>query len=244
MPGAAQLAGGANDERYGKTVERRGFIKAGAAGAMLSLMPPLARAATARRDHDFYFTRLAYGSGDWEAAPGMAAHVLRTLAAASTLRVDPLERVVALDDARMLAAPFCFLGGSKLVQFSAIERRHLERYVRGGGFLFVDGCGPGAGGLFARSFEAELARLFGARALQRLAPSHPLYSSFYRFDGAPPTGREPAGDGAAPRHLSALLAGDRVRVLYSNKNYPCEWEGGAADSLRFAVNIIHYALGA
>lgn len=220
-------------------MERRGFIRAGAAGLGASLFPAAVRA----RSHDFYLTRLAYGSGDWEAAPGMAAHVLGALAAASTLRVDPVERVAALDDTRMLAAPFCFLGGSRLVQFSAVERRHFARYVGGGGFVFVDGCSHPGAGLFGHSFETEMARSFGAQALQRLPHGHPLYSSFYRFAGAPPTGRELAG-AAPPRHLRGLAIDGRLRVLYSTKDYPCEWEGGAADSLRFAVNIIHYALGA
>lgn len=206
-------------------MERRGFIKAGVAG---TLLPPATHAAR-RRSHDFYFTRLAYESGDWEAAPELAGHVLRALAAASLLRVDPVERVVALDDARMLAAPFCYLGGSKLVQFNAAERRHLERYLRGGGFLLVHGCGP-AIGLFTASFDAEMTRMFGAQALRRLPAAHPLYASFHRLDPAP--------------HLRALSLRERVQVLCANQDDACGWDDGTADSLRLAVNIIHYALGA
>jgi hypothetical protein len=203
-------------------VERRGFIQA-AAGALLLAAGP-ARART----WDFYLTRLAYESGDWEYAPGMAAGVLGALHASGSLRADPRERVVALDDTRMLAAPFCFLGGRKLVQFNAAERRHLERYVHGGGFLLADGSGA----LFARSCEAELARLSGGRALRPLAPAHPLFSSFYRLEGE-------------GRHgLRALEVNGRIRVLYSTSGYARDWEQGAGDSLRLAVNIIHYALGA
>lgn len=199
-------------------MERRGFILSGAGALML------ARPASAQA-HDFYLTRLAYESGDWERAPGMAAQVLAALHASGSVRVDPRERVAALADARMLAAPFCFLAGAKLVQFTAAERSHVERYVRGGGFLLADGSGA----LFARSFEAEMARLFGARALQPLAPAHPLFSSFYRLDAHP---------------LRALVQDGRIRVLYSNAGYAREWERGAQDSLRLAVNIIHHALGA
>ena len=206
----------------GERVERRGFMKLGAGAMLLPAVPARAR------PFDFDLTRLAYESGDWDTAPGMAAAVLRALHASGSLKVDPAERVLALEDARMLGAPFCFLGGRKLAQFNAAERRHLERYVRGGGFLLADGSGP----LFARSFRDEMARLFGAQALQALGHAHPLYStlcsSFYRLD--PPHG------------FSAVSFSGRIRVLYSNSGYARAWEAG--DSLRLAVNIIHYALGA
>lgn len=193
------------------------------AGAML-----LPAARLDARPFDFYLTRLAYESGDWDTAPGMAASVLRALDASGSVRVDPAERVLALSDARILGAPFCFLGGRRLVQFSAAERRHLARYVRGGGFVLADGSGP----LFARSFGEEMAHLFGAQALRPVAPAHPLYSSFYRLDA--PHGRA----------LHAASFGGRIRVLYSDSGYARAWEAGAPDSLRLAVNIIHYALGA
>jgi hypothetical protein len=44
--------------------------------------------------------------------------------------VDPAERVIALSDPKMLQAPFCYLAGHKLVQFTPAERRNFERYVR------------------------------------------------------------------------------------------------------------------
>lgn len=197
-------------------------MKLGAGALLLPAVP------TRARPFDFYLTRLAYESGDWDTAPGMAAAVLRALHASGSLRVDPAERVVALGDARMLGAPFCFLGGRRLVQFSATERRHLERHVRGGGFLLADGSGP----LFARSFGDEMAHLFGAQALRPVAHAHDLYSSFYRLDA--PHGRA----------LHAISVNGRIRVLYSNSGLARAWEAGAHDSLKLAVNIIHYALGA
>ncbi len=52
-------------------------------------------------------------------------------------------------------------------------------------------------------------------------------------------------------YLKAIEIGGRVRVLYSNKDYGCEWDYDfrnkrflAVDNTRFAVNIIQYALGA
>lgn len=203
--------------------------------------------------YDFYFTRLTYESGDWDVDVRMPSNVLNSLVEYTTLRVDPVERIVALSDPKMLEAPFCYFAGHKLVQFSAAERKNLERYVKGGGFLFVDDCNHDIDGLFAKSFEAELARIFGPRALHKIPNSHPVYSSFFHFDGPPNTSVELNGwgDDLVHDYLKAIEVGGRVRLLYSNKDYGCEWDYDfrnkrwlVVDNTRFAVNIIQYALGA
>ena len=145
--------------------------------------------------YDFYFTRLMYDSGDWDVDIRMPSNVLNSLVEYTTLRVDPVERVVALSDPKMLEAPFCYLAGHKLVQFTPAERKNFERYVRGGGFVFVDDCNHDVDGLFAKSFEAELARMFGPKALHKIPNNHRIYSSFFEFDGPPNTGVELNGWG-------------------------------------------------
>ena len=202
-------------------------------------------AAHAQAPADFYFTRLKYESGDWDAGAGAAPTVLQALTRYTNLRVDPRERVVALADARMLEAPFCYLTGRKLAQFSGAERTHFERYVRGGGFVLADDAGIDSG-LFASSFEAELARMFGPKALRKLAPGHPLYSSFFQFDAAPSGAiAAPGFDDPAPGLLRAIDSGARVRVLLVSRYFgDAQRTPSAADISRFAVNIIEYALGA
>jgi hypothetical protein len=207
----------------------------------------------AKRSYDFYFTRLMYDSGDWDVDIRMPSNVLNSLVEYTTLKVDPAERVVALSDPKMLEAPFCYLAGHKLVQFTPAERKNFERYVRGGGFVFVDDCNHDIDGLFAKSFEAELARMFGPKALHKIPNNHPVYSSFFQFDGPPNTGNELNGwgDDLVQDYLKAIEFDGRVRVLYSNKDYGCEWDYDfrnkrwlVIDNTRFAVNIIQYALGA
>jgi len=204
-------------------------------------------------NYDFYFTRLSYESGDWDVDIRMPSNVLNSLVEYTTLRVDPAERIVALSDPKMLQAPFCYFAGHKLVQFTAQERRNLEKYVRGGGFVFVDDCNHDIDGLFAKSFEAEMTKIFGASALKKIPNTHPLYSCFFKFDGPPTTGGELNGwgDDLVHEYLKAIEFGGRIRLLYSNKDYGCEWDYDfrnkrflAVDNTRFAVNIIQYALGA
>ena len=203
--------------------------------------------------YDFYFTRLLYESGDWDVDVRMPSNVLNSLVEYTTLKVDPAERMVQLSDPKVLASPFCYLAGHKLVQFTPLERKNFERYVRGGGFVFVDDCNHDIDGLFAKSFEAEIAKIFGASALRKIPNNHPVYSSFFKFDGPPNTSVELNGwgDDLVHEYLKAIEIGGRVRVLYSNKDYGCEWDYDfrnkrflAVDNTRFAVNIIQYALGA
>lgn len=203
--------------------------------------------------YDFYFTRLIYESGDWDVDIRMPSNVLNSLVEYTTLKVDPAERMVALSDPKMLEAPFCYLAGHKLVQFTPSECKNFERYVKGGGFVFVDDCNHDIDGLFAKSFEAEMAKIFGPSALKKIPNNHPIYSSFFKFDGPPNTSVELNGwgDDLVHEYLKAIEVGGRVRVLYSNKDYGCEWDYDfrnkrflAVDNTRFAVNIIQYALGA
>jgi hypothetical protein len=202
---------------------------------------------------DFYFTRLMYESGDWDVDQRMPSNVLNSLVEYTTLRVDTAERLINLSDPKMLEAPFCYLAGHKLVQFTPTERKNFERYVRGGGFVFVDDCNHDVDGLFAKSFEAEMAKIFGAYSLRKIPNSHRIYSSFFHFDGPPNTAVELNGwgDDLVHEYLRAIEINGRVAVLYSNKDYGCEWDYDfrnkrwlAVDNTRFAVNIIQYALGA
>lgn len=236
------------------------LVLAGAAGLALA---PRVRAQAVSANHqspvtnpgsyDFWFTRLMYESGDWDVDARMPANLLDALIQYTTLRVDPKEHVLPLADPRMLAAPFCYLAGHKLVEFNPDERRNFERYVRNGGFVLVDDCNHDIDGLFAKSFEREMAAIFGADALEKLPKNHPLFDSFFRFDGPPNTAFELNGwgDDLVHEYLKGIAIDGRLGVLYSNKDYGCEWDYDwrnkrflGEDNTKFAVNIVIYALTA
>ena len=226
------------------------LLTGGAAGALLGALP---RVAGAQPVYDFWFTRLRYDSGDWDVDRRMPSNILTSLVDYTNLRVDPEERVVGLADPAMLTAPFCYLSGHTLVEFNQAEAANFERYVRNGGFVFVDDCNHDIDGLFARSFERQMARMFGDDALETLPNDHPVYSSFFTFDGPPATSFELNGwgDDLVHDYLKGIVIDGRVAVLYSNKDYGCEWDYDwrnkrflAEDNTRFAVNIIIYALTA
>lgn len=232
---------------------RAGFLRLLAGAGVGAALPGAAARAEPERMYDFWFTRLRYDSGDWDVDQRTPANLLTALVDYTNLRVDPQERVVRLDDPAMLAAPFCYLAGHKLVEFSAAEAANFKRYVQNGGFIFVDDCNHDVDGLFARSFERQMATLFGPKALRPLPKSHRVYNSFFRFDGPPATSMELNGwgDDLVHEYLKGVEFGGRLGVLYSNKDYGCEWDYDwrnkrflAEDNTKFAVNIIMYALTA
>jgi hypothetical protein len=221
---------------------------ASVAGAMLAR-----GAVAAASSYDFWFTRLRYESGDWDVDQRAPSNIITALIDYTNLRVDPKEHVVALADPKMLTAPFCYLAGHKLVEFTAAERANFERYVRNGGFVLVDDCNHDIDGLFAKSFERQMASIFGTRALDKLPPGHPVYKRFFKFDGPPPTALELNGwgDDLVHDYLKGINIDGRLGILYSNKDYGCEWDYDwrnkrfqADDNTRFAVNVVLYALTA
>ncbi|NIK73424.1 hypothetical protein FHS56_000910 [Thermonema lapsum] len=200
----------------------------------------------------FTFARIRYRSGDWYTDERMPANLLHSLITYTTLPVEPEEKVVSLESDEIFYYPFCYMSGHRLVEFTDKERRNFEQYVRNGGFVFVDDCNHDIDGLFAKSFERQMASIFGREALQKLPNNHPLYRCFFDFpEGPPPTSYELNGwgDDLVHDYLKAIKIDGRIGVLYSNKDYGCEWDYDyrnkrflVEDNTRFGVNIILYAL--
>jgi hypothetical protein len=202
---------------------------------------------------DFVFTRLQYESGDWDIVDQrMPSNLLDSLVAYTTLAVAPREAVVPLASEEIMSAGFCYLSGHKLVQFTDRERQNFEAYVRRGGFVFVDDCNHDIDGLFAKSFEAEMLKIFGADALRKIPNDHPIYQAFFPFEKGPPTTSFELngwGDDLVHDYLKAIEINGRIGVLYSNKDYGCEWDYDfrnkrflAEDNTKFGVNIVMYAM--
>lgn len=236
-------------------MNRKQFLQTVAAAGAAMLAPGAAARASLlhKRRSDFTFTRLQYASGNWDVDQRMPANLLNSLIEYTTVSVNTQERVVPLGSTAVYDAPFTYLAGHRLVQFTPKERDVFVRYVTNGGFLFVDDCNHDLDGLFAKSFEAQMAELFGTRALQKLPQDHALYRSFFTFDGPPTTSLELNGwgDDIVHDYLKAFLVDGRIAVLYSNKDYGCEWDYDfrnkrflAEDNTKFGVNIVVHAMTA
>jgi hypothetical protein len=204
---------------------------------------------------DFVFTRLQYESGDWNIVDlRMPSNLLDSLVAYTTLAIAPQEVAVPLSSREVMDAGFCYLSGHKLVQFTDRERENFEAYVTRGGFVLVDDCNHDIDGLFAKSFEAQMAAIFGPEALKKIPNDHPLYRSFFVFDRGPPTTSFELngwGDDLVHDYLKGIEINGRLAVVYSNKDYGCEWDYDfrnkrflAEDNTKFGVNLAVYAMTA
>ena len=109
-------------------------------------------------------------------------------------------------------------------------------------------------GLFAKSFEAQMEQIFGADALRKIPNDHAIYDAFFPFEKGPPTTSFELngwGDDLVHDYLKAIEIDGRIGVLYSNKDYGCEWDYDfrnkrflAEDNTKFGVNIVMYAMTA
>jgi len=195
---------------------------------------------------------LQYESGDWDTDQRMPSNVLNSIVEYTTIDVDAVENIVPLGSDELFENPFCYLSGHKLVQFTKKEKENFEKYVNNGGFVFVDDCNHDIDGLFAKSFERQMEDIFGSKALKKIPNNHLLYRSFFEFEKGPPTTSQELngwGDDIVHDYLKAIELNNRIGVLYSNKDYGCEWDYDfrnkrwyKIDNTRFAVNIIMYAL--
>ena len=201
---------------------------------------------------EFFFTRLQYNSGDWNTDQRMPSNLMNSLVEYTTIPVDTQEKVVPLSSNELFKCPFCYLSGHKLVEFNAEERKNFEKYVRNGGFVFADDCNHDIDGLFAKSFERQMGDIFGQDALKKLPNDHALYHCFFEFEEGPPNTSIELngwGDDLVHDYLKAIEINGRIAVLYSNKDYGCEWDYEfhnkrwlVEDNTKFGVNIVVYAL--
>jgi hypothetical protein len=228
------------------------FARAGSLGLGAAVWPSIATGAPRRRS-EFVFARLRYESGDWDYNPKVCANILDTVVQYTTIPVHQQEVVITADSNELLAFPFLFMTGHKLVRFSEKERAGLVRYVQHGGFLFSDDCNHDINGLYATSFEAEMRRAFpGPGTLGKIPNSHALYRAFFRYpDGPPQTSHELNGwgDDMVHEYLRGVEHAGRLGVVYSNKDYGCEWDYDwrnkrfrTRDNTQFAVNLVVYAM--
>jgi hypothetical protein len=232
-------------------------LSGGASGLLLGSTPAAARTLDRQpsrpRPSEFVFARLRYHSGDWDYNPKVAANVLNSLVEYTTIPVFGDEVVIGADSEELQAFPFLFMTGHMLVRFTKAERDALAEYVESGGLLFSDDCNHDVDGLYARSFEHEMRTVFGGPgAMPRIPNAHPLYRAFFQFpDGPPQTAHELNGwgDDLVHEYLRAVELRGRIGVLYSNKDYGCEWDYDwrnkrflRDDNTKFAVNIVVYAM--
>ncbi len=199
---------------------------------------------------DYTFATAQYDSGDWDSAPMVPANIIDSVARYTGVDVAPVGTIVPLGSRDLFKYPLVYLTGHLPVRFSDVERTTLREYCGRGGMLFIDDHNHDVDGQFHRTTWEEIARAVGP--LKDLPNDHALYRAFFQFPDGPPTTSHELngwGDNLVHKHLQAVLAGDRIAVLYSSKDYSSEWNYHpdnkrflSVDNTKFGVNLVVYAL--
>ena len=120
----------------------------------------------------------------------------------------------------LLQAPVLILSGSEPLQLSEQAEKQLREYIDQGGCLIFeaeagDGCGDAEG--FQKSISDLCARWFGNLPLERLPPTHPLWTARHRVNPS---------EIASDFWVYGIQACCRTAVFYFPKTISCRWGYG------------------
>ena len=199
---------------------------------------------------EFVFATAQYDSGDWDSAPLVPANVIDTIARYTSIDVAPSGVIVPIASPSLFRYPLIYLTGHLPVRFGPAERANLAKYAARGGLLFVDDHNHDIDGVFHKTANEELSRVYGP--IKAIPNTHPLYKTFFVFEDGPPTTTHELngwGDNLVHKTLSGVERDGRLALLYSSKDYSSEWNYHpenkrfqSVDNTRFAANIVVYAL--
>ena len=213
-----------------------------------------------RKVKGFVYLGTAWAT-DLEPAFDSAAKAIPNLVDALNDQTGITARVDAhlfIDSQELFRTPFVYITAQEAFELTEREIQNLGEYMRRGGFIFTDNANAT---VEYGQAEASLRQIFrdalGSKGQFRPIPnSHPLYHTFYDFDG-PPVGSEldvPRVDlqwqlsyRIVPQHsyyLEGVFLGDRLVALYSDKGYVHKWaeDFGNEPQLRFGINVVIFAL--
>ena len=205
-----------------------------------------------------YVARLLHPGG-CNAAPGALPNLLRVASDKLKLRVDTQPRELAISDPKLFHYHLVFMHGRHNFRLTPQERKQLRLYLERGGMLFADAICSSRD--FNEAFAREMAAIFPEQELERIPPSHPLFSTqFGGEDLSTVERREPlarAADGplrsqirSGEPYLKGIKLGDRYAVIFSPFDVSCALENHESlecegytrkDAARIGLNVLLYS---
>jgi hypothetical protein len=206
----------------------------------------------------------------WNAIPQALLYLAEFINNSTKVKVS-LKGTVRLDSKEIMIIPLIFMIGYRAEPlYTKEEAQNLGRYLREGGFLFIDDAFAYENGSFSRKTRQLITDALGYDAIfERIPNNHPLFHAWENFDGIPagddnirPNGMALANPNPAQRlkpvserykYIEGVFLGGRLAVVISNKGYSRAWGdwlknpssfGGPQDNtrqLQFGLNIIVYA---
>tara|TARA_B110000438_G_C15799648_1_gene644515 strand:- start:686 stop:1327 length:642 start_codon:yes stop_codon:yes gene_type:complete len=194
---------------------------------------------------EFTIARVQYGGGgDWYCDPSSIPNLLEYLRSNTHMSKASKEVRIKLTDSNANQFPYLYITGHGNIRFSNNEIIALRSILSNGGFLHAD---DNYG--MDKSFRREMKKVFPNKEFVDLPYSHPVFSSYYKFENGLPKVHE--HDNKPPQAL-AIFENDKLIVLYTYESDLGDgWEDATVHNdspeirdaaLKMGVNIIYYAL--
>jgi hypothetical protein len=190
--------------------------------------------------------------GTWNTRPNAMRRLLWEVTQRTSIEVQLEVATVAPSSKDIFRYPFLYWSGAGAQPaFTDEEVKRLRRHLTYGGTLLVDSADADPGGAFDTSVRRELARILPRASLERVAPDHVVYKSFYLVETQ-------AGRTIRLPYTEGIQLEKRYAVLYSQNDLAGAWArdafgrweyevtpGGERQremAFRFGINIVMYAL--
>ncbi|MFC1574170.1 M56 family metallopeptidase [Candidatus Latescibacterota bacterium] len=174
----------------------------------------------------------------------------------STNIVAKVDTHFNLDSQKIFETPVVFIIANNMTdnafKLSESERKNLEKYLRNGGFAFIENEVPIYESRIPNVARQMLNDTLGDDAkFLPISENHPLYHCLFDVDdGAPQGGSFAIGDGSIQKlskgvgDLEGIWLDNRLVVIYSDKGYFYQWNKpeSSEPQMKLGVNIIVYAL--
>lgn len=135
-------------------------------------------------------------------------------------------------------APLVYLNGHEFPEFTPQQVAKIRKFLEAGGTLFVEACCGSA--KFDAGFREFVRTQLPEYHLNKLDPSHPVYSSHYDFRNDPPP-------------MFGVDLACRTSILYSPRDLSCLWQQQAINvpamrdptirAFKMGANLAAYAAG-
>lgn len=182
------------------------------------------------------------GGGDWYANPTSLPNLIQFCNQNIGTKIDAKPQTVTPESSSIFSYPFLHMTGHGNVVFNQRERENLRKYLMGGGFLHIDdnyGMSP--------YIRKEIKKLFPEYELTELPASHPIFSSFYKFENGLPKIHE--HDGLPPQAFGITINNRLVLLFTYESDLGDGWEDREVHqdpeevrlkALQMGANLIKY----
>jgi hypothetical protein len=199
------------------------------------------------------------GEPGWNVVPQALTSLVDYAEKKTNLQVF-LKGSIRLDSKELMEIPMIYMMGSESQPlYTKEEVKNLEKYLRNGGFIFIDDGYAARWGPFNQKARQMIEDALGYDAeFERIPDHHWLYHCWEDFSGPPAGEDEVRPNPSHPvkeryRYLEGVFLNGRLVVLLSSKGYCKAWGawtrnpaslGGPLDNerqLQFGLNVIIFA---